>query len=349
MKKSVYAKQLPGETPPDAEAIAKLLELSLTLQKAAPWRYLADSHLFAIEVAPGRVYYGHILGNAGELERFQMQLGPEGYWLIEDVFEAVVQSAEQMFSRTLLVWVEFAASRELTPADKDALRTGGGKVTARVNVPQWRAARPFCLPWYPDANEVADLIRALELSIPFLSGEAAVRRDKLWADRSRLPWIGRDGTVSLEPVPHRKNRPVEAGHPVPVDEKLVSKLPLPNASAPGVTLEIAHFVAPIPIAPRDRRPILPRVAMCAEKRSGFMFEPDLTEADTDPGPSIAAVLLKAVREVSRDARVREVHVANEADVTRLQPLCDRLDIKLARKKHLHAVDHAIEALRMNVF
>lgn len=346
--KPVYAKQLPGETPPDAGAMSRLLGLSLALQKLAPWRHLADSHLFAVEVAPGRVYYAQILGNAGHLERFQIHLGPEGYWLIEDVFEDVVQTAEQMFSRTLLVWVEFAASRELTPADKDALRAAGGKVTARGKVPQWRAARPCSLPWYPDANEVEDLIRALELSLPFLAGDAPQTK-KLWTLGSRLPWIGRDGTVSAEPVPHRANRPAEVGRPCPVDESEISKLPLPKASNPGVTIEIIHFIAPIPIAPRNSRPSLPRIAMGAESRSGFMFQPELADAGTDPGQLMAGVLFHAIREVSKDARVREVHVGSEADVTRLQPLCDRLGIKLVRKKHLHAVEHAAEALRSSVF
>jgi hypothetical protein len=346
--KPVYAKQLPGETPPDAGAMARLLASSLALQKLEPWRHLADSHLFAVEVAPGRVYYAQILGNASQLERFQIYLGPEGYWLVEDVFEDVVQTAEQMFSRTLLVWVEFAASRELTPADKDALRAAGGKVTARGKVPQWRAARPCCLPWYPDANEVEDLIRAIDLSLPFLASDAPQTR-KLWTLGSRLPWIGPDGTVSAEPVPHRKNRPAEAGRPCPVDESEISKLPLPNESAPGLTIELTHFLAPMPIASANRRPMLPRIAMGAEARSGFLFHPELGEAQMDPGQLMAAVLLKAIHVVSRDARIREVHVGSEADVTRLQPLCDRLGIKLARKRHLHAVEHAAEALRSSVF
>ena len=349
MAKTVYAKQLPGETPPDAGAMARLLELSLALQKLAPWRQLADLHVFAVEVAPGRVYYAQVLGNAGELYRFQLYRGPEGYWLLDDVFEGVVRSAEQMFSRTPILWVEFVAAKELTPADKGAIAAAGGKVAARAGTPVWRAVRPCSLPWYPDASEVADLIRALDLSLPFLSNDAQGRTNELWAEHSRLPWIGPDGSVTLEPAPPDENRPVEIGLPVPVDEKAVSELPLPKASAPGVTIEITHFLAPMPIAPKNTRPTLPRIAMGAEARSGFLFEPELAESHVDPGALMAKVLLKAVREVSRDARVREVHVGSDADLTRLQPLCDRLQINLVRKKHLHAVDHAAEALRMSVF
>ncbi len=319
MATHAYALQLDAETPPLVEDIRRLWEVSARLLDLAPWTRIGESALFAVEPEPGRLFWGHVMGELGEVLRLQFYEGAAGYRLVQDLSLGRIEDSLDIFVRTLQIYVDFELPHEIEPPDKEAISLAGVHVRPGARIPVWRVARKNRLPWYPTAEEARLLASCLELSAAFLTDYLAPRsRHRGVFDRTgAAPKIHLNGSISSEPFPG--DVPVIA--PPPVDEPAAAKLAKLKKDA-RLTFELDCFAAPIPIGEPGRRDSIPHLAICMEP--SFKAHRPLLEMDSDRGEQLVRCLSQTIEALGK--RPKEVRVKSREDARLIAPFCERSGI-----------------------
>ncbi|MCL0060626.1 hypothetical protein M1O54_06785 [Dehalococcoidia bacterium] len=153
---------------PTKKEWAALYQAAIEFKAIAPWQWMADDDLFAVEnPSDGEVGYCSVLGKAGEEFGLVVFVGPEGYrsYLQMITSEVGPESFFDIWVNGRSLSVTFSDRDEIQKEDRDIIRLLELRFRGRKAWPLFRSQRPGYVPWYLDQGEVLFLTAALGQSL----------------------------------------------------------------------------------------------------------------------------------------------------------------------------------------
>lgn len=143
---------------PSLELWGALYELAAQLKKAAPWKLMEESDIFAV-VNPNthEKAYCSVMGHGGEFFAIAFYLGDEGFRSFVDLRECILDEFDLVISQKCLMlsWEDNADAHK---RDKSLYKQLGLKFRGRNQYPLFRILEPGFEPWFID-NDHAQFLK----------------------------------------------------------------------------------------------------------------------------------------------------------------------------------------------
>lgn len=334
---------------PALEEWRPLYEAAIAFRDLAPWRWMADDQLFAVQdPQTGEIGYCCVLGALGEVLGLQVYPGPEGYRCYRKFQSGEVSASDLDLPLYLkCLNAEFKDRKALDPTDRKIIRALGLTFRGRHAWPCFRSYRPLHYPWYLEVKEASFLTHALEQALEVCRRvkedpgalNAADGRNVLTRVRSES---GKGWKDAWTP------RPSEAEEPRPIppaDPAVLEEL----RRMPGVrstTWEADFYPVPTWIAsPTGGPPYNPIVYMLADHTSGLVLAADI-EAPKEPPRFLRDRLLFWIRVQKR--LPREILVRRPSSFSALEPVAAALGVELRLRPRLQAIEPAVQSLARHI-
>ena len=255
-----------------------LYEVAVAFRDLAPWRWLEEEDLFAVEdPSTGEVGYCDVLGMGGQEFGLAVFLGSEGFAAYRQLMLGEVEP-EGMETLVLLrsLSVTFVDREFLERRDRAVIRSLALRFRGRNAWPWFRSQQPGYLPWYLEQEEAVFLAHALEQAVEVTQRVGTGDLDLTTGLEGEpvLTRCYRDGTWKDEwQRPPRSDMPAE--EPTSIDEVRLQRLRAAKPRGRDTWL-LDFFVLPAPIGARDERPYLPRMLLVATQQ-GVVLGTELLE------------------------------------------------------------------------
>lgn len=334
---------------PTNEQWARLYDLAVQVRELAPWRWMDETQVFAVE-HPVTKELGFVstMGQLGQHLSIAVYLGPKALYDFWDLQEGDGDPME-IFNVPHLQ-ASFDDREILEKQDRQIIKDLGLKFRGRQQYPLFRSIHIGYVPWFVYSDEAEFLIYALEQIL-----EVAPRVEKdpdilmTHNDPSSETYLVRvselnEGSLHWNDEIRRIPQPPAVIPPVSPMEaraaefKTVSRIP-------GLVIEIGLPYMPTPIAEKGQRPYFPRGLMLADAESGLilgidMIAPCETAAELDL--AIAAGISKIF--LTNDALPEEIKVGTTELFRLLRGWSQKLNIKLRQTDDLPAIEQAKESM-----
>ena len=251
--------------------------------EAAPWQWLTDMDVLAVEDPSGE-YKGYcaVMGS-GEMEYgLSVHIGDEGLagYLALMTGEIEPESSEA-FDRMNALSVMLADREDLDTTDRALIRRLGLRYRGRGRWPLFRSTATGYMPWYLNSDEAVFLTMALrnvtDVALRVAGGEEVLYSE---SDPSLiLTRVFRGGAWQDQWQPFR---PPQTTAPVPgyPDLERLQQLARSKSKGPSVW-ELSTFYLHTPIQEkRGERPYFPAVVLVVDRDSSFILSPDVLGAGT---------------------------------------------------------------------
>ncbi|MBX7240193.1 MAG: hypothetical protein K1X92_00495 [Bacteroidia bacterium] len=140
----------------------ELFSLALQFKQLAPWNWMNDSDLFAVQIPDSGVkYYCSIMGAAGEVFAIAMYDGTEGLDMLTDLAEFGVYDPFEMITSQKCLMVSFSNKEELIDEDLEVLKTVGLTFKGKNAYPTFHDYTPSYLPFPIHTEKQADTIKTI--------------------------------------------------------------------------------------------------------------------------------------------------------------------------------------------
>ena len=308
-----------------------LYQAAIAFQQAAPWEWMDNEDLFAVENPDsGEVGYCSILGSGGEEFGLGMFVGEDGYERYAKLIAGEVEPED--LEEGMMVWsisMLFVDRDVLHKKDREVIRSLGLRFRGRNAWPFFRSQRPGYVPWFLEKEEaifltaaiqqalvVADEVRAGKLDL--LEGEpenlilTRVYRDGKWHEEWRkAPKLGQEQDSQAENIDAVKEAELH--------------LLRSRAGAPSGRWELDIFALPMPIGSRSERPYFPLCFLAVETRLGLILDADLTQ----PWLTFSQKQDKVIQILRKATQLpREIRVKSDKVRSVVEPITSILGIKL---------------------
>lgn len=329
---------------PNQEQWRALYTVTGEFGQLAPWEWMTDEHLFAVESpATGEVGYCSVIGGGGQEFGLAVFLGAEGFaayrkLMVADLEPESVEAAALLRSLSVTL-----VDREmLDRRDLEVIRSLGLRFRGRGAWPWFRSQRPGYAPWFLEQDEARFLELALRQAIE-VSRWAQAGTLQLTSGVDGRPVLTRclreDTWVDQWRQPPTWEPPRE--EPKPVDAQRLQRLREAKRGGRGVW-QLDFSFLPAPIGARGERPYFPCLLL-AVSPEGLVLGVQLLE----PWSS-ATERQEAVLTVLEGAPLlpREILVGREEVRRLVGPLAQGLGIRLrtARITDLAALEAIKEEL-----
>lgn len=309
----------------------KLYQAVKKFHNAAPWTWMEDEDLFAVEnPANGEPGYCSILGHGREEFGLSIFLGEQGYARYLEIIstEAGPEDDDEMMITPALLLL-FVSRPDLQKEDLDVIRSLDLKFRGRNAWPLFRSLRPGYAPWFLEKEEavfftaaleqaliVADKVRLDGLDLYEKVDEKMVftryYRDGEWREEWRSPT-----------VPSRSI----FGQPEDVSAVDEAELLLLRNSAGELSgsWEMDMFILPTAIGEPSQRPYFPLCILAVDRSSGLVINTVAVE------PWLTVLQQREqVLQILKKARPlpRNILVKNEKIKAVLEPLTRSSGIEL---------------------
>jgi hypothetical protein len=146
---------------------ATLYQAAITFKETAPWAWMDNEELFAVENPDdGEVGYCSILGSGGEEFGLGMFVGEDGYdrytKLIAGETEPEDLEESMMVRGISMLLVD---RDDLEKEDREVIRSLGLRFRGRNAWPFFRSQRPGYVPWFLEKGEVLFLTSAIQQAL----------------------------------------------------------------------------------------------------------------------------------------------------------------------------------------
>lgn len=308
-----------------------LYQAAIAFQQAAPWEWMDNEDLFAIENPDdGEVGYCSILGSGGEEFGLGMFVGEDGYdryarLIAEEVDPEDLEESMMVRAISLL----FADRDDLQKEDREVIRSLGLRFRGRNAWPLFRSQEPGYVPWFLEKVEavfltaaihqalvVADKIRGGELDLSGGESENLIltrhcRGGKWHGEWRKAPKMSRE-------------QETQAANIDPVKE---TELHLLRSRVGGLSgcWELDIFALPMPIGQVPERPHFPICFLAVEAKLGLILGTNLTEPWLNVSQKQDEVI-----QILRKANQLPAEIQVESDKVRriVEPITSILGIKL---------------------
>jgi hypothetical protein len=331
---------------PSAETWAALYQAAIEFKQIAPWEWMYDSDIFGVQNPDtGEIGYCCIMGNLGEHFALAVYLGTEGLEGYDKIASGELESPEDaiLYYQKCLS-ASFEDRDLLSKPDLDTIKSLGLKFRGRNAWPFFRSYLPGYIPWYLTADEARyldialrqaiDVVRRFQenpdLLVPPREGQYLVRvpeqraGETHWSDQ----W--------LAPAPLSPEAIVIPS----IDEARVARIKQSISARQG-TWEADFFFSPDPVQEGGERPYYPYMFLWVDRQSGMVLPPHLANAE-----NYRVEFQGHFLELIEQARFlpREVCVLKQEALALLEPITQRLGVKLRRSRRLGALEEARDSL-----
>lgn len=268
---------------PSREDWSALYEAAMTFNRAAPWRWMGNEDLFAVEnPSDGEIGYCVILGSEAEEFGLAVFVGAEGFEGYRRIVTGEVEPDNIEASATLRsLSVTFVDREVLGKRDLDVIRSLGLRFRGKNAWPFFRSQLPGYLPWCLDRDEALFLTIALQQALEVAT---QVQREGLDLFRgadaglilTRYPYAGRWLEEWRKPVSLKR----EVGAPEPPDEARLQRLKV--AGKLRGSWEVDFFLLPTAVRSGLERPYHPTCILAVERQVGLIVGTELM------GPCLSA-------------------------------------------------------------
>lgn len=308
-----------------------LYQAAIAFQQAAPWEWMDNEDLFAIE-NPGdaEVGYCSILGAGGEEFGLGIFLGEDGYHRYIKVISEEVEPEdleESMMVRGISML--FVDRDVLQKKDREVIRSLGLRFRGRNAWPFFRSQRSGYAPWFLEKGEVLFLSAAIQQSLVVADEVRGGKLDLSEGEPENLTLTRfyRDGKWHEEWRKAPKLGQQQETHAENIDLVKEAELYLLRGRAGAITerWELDIFALPIPIGPRSRRPHFPLCFLAVETKLGLILGANLTEpwlTFSEKQDEVIQILRKA------NQLPFEIRVKSDKVKRIVEPITKVLDIKL---------------------
>lgn len=261
-----------------------LYDLAVRFKELAPWGWMDDGDLFAVQSpSDGEMSYGIVMGGGGQEFGLAMFVGDEGFEGYRRLTEGEVEpeSLEAGLAlRTLSL--AFADRRFLDRRDHEVIKALGLKFRGRNAWPMFRSQWPAYAPWYLEREEILLLDIALRFALEVAEG---VRDGSLdlyeRADDDQVYTL-----LTEEGEWQRQWTPLPEGpSPTPPPQPDPARLQALRGQSKALqgSLQVDCFLMPVPIGGKGERPRYPRCVLAVHE-NGFiigtkLLEPPASEAE----------------------------------------------------------------------
>ena len=328
---------------PSQQEWRALYAAAVEFHTLAPWEWMYDSDLFAVQNPEGgEIGYCCIMGNLGEHFALGVYRGTEG---LEGYLK--IQSGElwppdvSLLHYQKCLMASFEDRSLLDRQDLGVIKDLGLKFRGHNVWPQFRSYLPDYHPWFVTAAEARFLTAALQQSLD-IARRFQDNPDLLAPPREGLYLVrvpeGSGATLRwsdqwLPPTPLTSQQPTAPQ----VDELRVQRIKGSIPARQG-TWEADFFLSPSPIQEhKGERPYYAYMFLWVDRRTGMVLPPQLVSPDR-----YAAEFQNHFLSLNEQGGFipQEVCVLKQEALDLLDPIAQRLGVKLRRSRRLGALEEA---------
>ena len=312
------------DAPPTAEQYARFYALAKRIFDKAPWEYLEESQVVAVERNAAETDFVSVMGALGT--HFAVAVYPSlvglDYFMTLD--ELPQHEAGDLFFELPQHQLVFGSKAELFPGERETIAASG----LRFKNGKWPSVQAFVpgyYPWKAGANGLDALCVTLEQLLAVLDDAAEIT----FAHDMRDPFLTRlqkDGAWHTEMLTHEP-KIFQQAIKLPQD-LLAAVLALP---VQVMCMEIDCFPMMTRIGKKGERNVCPRHLMMVDRASQFVFPSDIISPEEGKSWAFATAIPAILRQfVKLGFRPATAAFAREITEAWGEQLCKLLGIRLDR-------------------
>jgi tetratricopeptide (TPR) repeat protein len=314
-------------TEPSNEEWSALYQAAISFKEQAPWRWMDDTDIFAVEnPTDGETGYCVVMGSGGREFGLAVFVGEEGFEHYRRLESGEVEP-ESFEAASMLrsMSVTYGSRGDLEKEDLASIRSLGLRFRGKNAWPLPRSQRPGWVPWFLNQEEARFLTVVLEQAQDL---SARVRDEELELQNEEdedliLTWYCREATWREEWRKPRMWEP-EITVPEPPDPQRLSEL-RQLAGKPSGTWEMDVFPLPVPVPAESGRLYFPHLALVVDRSSGMVLSVDVL----GPAPRPVVKQELVVRLLERAHHIpRNLRVATEDMRRIIEPLARMLGMSV---------------------
>ena len=330
MKKNTPVPQTPApplikpldDAPPSPEQVARFYALAKRILDEAPWEYLEEFQVVAVERNAAETDFVSVMGALGT--HFAVAVYPSlvglNYFMTLD--ELAPPESSDLFFELPQHQLVFGSKSDLFPGEREAIEAAG----LRFKNGKWPSAQAFVpgyFPWKAGANGLDALCVTLEQLLAVLDGASEIP----FARDMRDPFLTRlqqDGVWHTE---MRTHEPKIHPYPIELPKDLLSAVQALPVRV--MCMEIDCFPMMTRIGKKGERNVCPRYLMMVDRASGFVFPSEVISPEEGKTWSFAMVIPKILSQfVKLGFRPATAAFAREITEAWGEQLCGLLGIRL---------------------
>ncbi|HKK18973.1 MAG TPA: plasmid pRiA4b ORF-3 family protein [Opitutales bacterium] len=334
----------------DETVFRTAMVLAHELRALEPWKKLYDSDLFGIEdPESGDIAIVSVLGANKEVFALHVHRPPHGFQFWKQALAAPGgMSPDSILQTSSIIEAEFRNKSELEDPDRQLYRDLA--IDAPPKGPKkwvlFRNYRPRTMPWFPKADDLPLLIRALRLTPRYLQAmaDSANPADFRLPDDAEAGLPTRLKVFQLKPGADAERPESWQLNELPIDWdarcpdatpfqpsefELQQLADLPRSES---AWELGAIVFPSPVM-TEAGPVMPLLAMAVDTSMGAPPVPHLSD---DPDASATQAIWNCLQErvLEAGSLPTEIHVATDAAQATLADLEKLAGIRVIRKPEL---------------
>lgn len=323
----------------DENEWSRLLERTAEYSELAPWRWLDDNQIFAVEhPGTGEMVYCSVLGAMGEEFGLATYIGWDGLQYMKSILDGSIASSDILATNHGIV-LSLCDSEEITEQDEQIMKQEGFSFHGENKWPMFRSFQPGYYPWFLTEDEVI----AFAIIVERVIGICKRAKDDLYikefheTDNCFAQIIEEQhGDILLKDTYISTANDYVSAKP---SELLVSELEVQKFKSVrkrfNTPLEIGFFYAPTPVQENPSvRPYIPTVFVVAERKTGRVIFHDMYHSDNRE-QAIQLSFMKLLEQLQ--AIPREIWVESEAHLI-LKPIFNKLKINVLQLERLPIIN-----------
>ncbi len=332
------------EKAPDLEAWEGLYRAAVAFRNLKPWEWMWESDLFGVRnPMNGEIGYCIVTGAMNEHFSLAVYLGARGLHGYQQMVSGEVHSFEALFLQDCLM-ASFESRDCLESEDVRVVRRLGLRFRGPASWPVFRRYEPGYLPWFLNEKEILFLRLALEQAQQVVlrcrknpesivsPHEQSILVRSPQVNGNHYSW--RDEWIQSDPFMPEVTT-LES-----FNELRTQKIKRLNLDPAG-SWEAGYFLAPIAMKEGDVKPFYPYVLLFVERRSGVILGLDVRH-HSRYRREFQELLLSTIEK--NNSLPREIRVPDEEAHRLLQPLAERLKIRVRKGKQLRRLEEARHAI-----
>jgi len=269
-----------SERLPKIEEWDKLYKTAIKIKDIAPWEWLEEHDLFAVQNPDSNeIGFVSIMGAIGEHYAISVYLGEKGFYGFWDFQQSMPNkySYQKLFEIPQLQ-VSFEDRNMLHPMDREIIKKLGLTFRGKQCWPMFRSYRPGFFPWYLDRDEArflqCVLDQTIEVTLRSKQDHSLLRPDD---DESYLlrKRIKKDGKILWQDSTLKVLPP--APYPIEFSVNMFAIEILKKLTPSTIAIEIDVFMFAEPVKEQGMRPFYPYVLMLVDANNGLIVGNELLQ------------------------------------------------------------------------
>ncbi len=312
------------DAPPSPEQYARFYALAKRILDEAPWEYLEESQVVAVERDAAETDFVSVMGALGT--HFAVAVYPSlvGLKYFMTLDELPQQEASDLFFELPQHQLVFGSKAELFPGERETIEASG----LRFKNGKWPSARAFApgyYPWKAGAKGLESLCVTLEQLLAVLDDEVEIP----FAQGMAAPFLTRfqkDGTWRTE---IRTHEPKVFSYQIELPQDLLSAVQALPVQV--MCMEIDCFPMMMRVGKKAERNVCPRQLMMVDRASQFIFPSDIISPEKGKTWAFATAVPAILRQFAKlGFRPATAAFARELTEGWGEQLCELLGIRLDR-------------------